>query len=270
MAKALAVLGTGKIFQNGLAPGLEACRSLVYPKYLCDVNASNIPDYMGATKISFEDFPRVFDDPEIAGYVILSPSMFHLDHIKLIAQTGKPILVEKPVGMNMEEAEEVYRHVPEERLLVGWNKRFDPKFLHMKAKMDAWGSELRKVMFYYTDNPQKPMLDNVGYGSFFMDCGGHYIDLALVATNSLPISVTATGIQLDSVLNPYPEIHDVGFIDMEMESGSHAFIFLTRYSVFNRGSDEFVAMSKNREIVHIPSTNELENLGDLDLSYSIC
>ncbi len=85
MALPLAVIGTGRIFRDGSLPGLMKFADRVYPKYLCDVDTSVIPTIGGAVKLDMSDFGRVLEDKSIAGFIITSPSQFHLEHIKLCA-----------------------------------------------------------------------------------------------------------------------------------------------------------------------------------------
>jgi predicted dehydrogenase len=58
--------------------------------------------------------PHVFDSaeelcasPEIDAVFVVSPDALHLPHVLLAAQHGKPVLCEKPLGMNADEVEKM-------------------------------------------------------------------------------------------------------------------------------------------------------------------
>jgi myo-inositol 2-dehydrogenase/D-chiro-inositol 1-dehydrogenase len=78
-------------------------------------------------------------DPGIDAVVIASPDFTHADLALACIAAGKPVLCEKPLAVTAEDARRVVdAEVALGRRLVqvGFNRRFDPGFLDLKASVD--------------------------------------------------------------------------------------------------------------------------------------
>ncbi|WP_084252818.1 Gfo/Idh/MocA family protein [Devriesea agamarum] len=72
--------------------------------------------------------------------VIASPGRYHRDQAIACIQAGKPVLCEKPLAMNPEDAYQVVEaeHKSGGRYLsLGFMRRFDPEYIELKAAMDS-------------------------------------------------------------------------------------------------------------------------------------
>jgi predicted dehydrogenase len=75
--------------------------------------------------------------PELA--VIASPNIFHLSQAILVATSGIPMIIEKPLGVDLSAARELSKILAAQRLYahVGSNWKFHPAFQTIKAWMEA-------------------------------------------------------------------------------------------------------------------------------------
>ena len=139
------------------------------------------------------DVPRWYDnaaalvaDPEVDAVYVATPPSSHLEHVRLVAQAGKPAYVEKPMGRTFAECQEMMAvcqraGVP---LFVAYYRRALPRFLKVKEWIDSGGlGEIRFV----TSTLAQPVGDDLGHswhlsadvsgGGRFVDVGCHALDL---------------------------------------------------------------------------------------------
>lgn len=97
-----------------------------------------------AKKFGFEmcgtDSEKVFSDPEINSVFITTPHHSHADMVVRALNSGKHVFVEKPLAMNPAEMESVKKTLdenPEQRLMVGFNRRFSPHTVAVQDWMRA-------------------------------------------------------------------------------------------------------------------------------------
>ena len=80
------------------------------------------------------DFGSVLGDPEIEAVVLATPHSLHAEHIRLAAEAGKHIFVEKPFTLTKKSAEEAVQACLDAKitLSIGHNRRFLPSLNDMK------------------------------------------------------------------------------------------------------------------------------------------
>ena len=85
------------------------------------------------------DAEAIFSDPEIDTVFILSPSTRHAEQIIQAARAGKHIFCEKPIALDPLRIQEALEAVAVAgvKLQVGFNRRFDPNFRHLKDVYEA-------------------------------------------------------------------------------------------------------------------------------------
>lgn len=87
----------------------------------------------------FDDAPALINDQAVDALVIASPDPTHADLAIACIEAGKPVLCEKPLGVNIEDAERVLRaEVAGGRRLVqvGLMRMFDPQHMALKQAID--------------------------------------------------------------------------------------------------------------------------------------
>src|SRR3954451_673283 len=123
------VLGAGQIAQ---AAHLEACRKAQNTELyaLCDA-AEDLLEPVAAAhqpRVTYSDYDEMLADPLVDAVIVAIADQFHVPMALRAIAAGKHVLVEKPLGVSVEECEDLRRAVDaSDRVLqVGSMKRFDP------------------------------------------------------------------------------------------------------------------------------------------------
>ncbi len=132
-----AVLGAGRIGQVharaiGSVPG-ATLTALAEP---VDAVAQNARRAFGCDIRTMDAIEAASD---IDAVVICTPTDTHADLIERFVRAGKAVFCEKPVDLDAGRVREALRTVEEVggTLMVGFNRRFDPDFMALKAAIDA-------------------------------------------------------------------------------------------------------------------------------------
>ena len=135
-----------------------------------------------------EDYHEMLDDPTIEAVDICAPHYLHYPMTMDALNQGKHVILEKPISMNLEEADRMIEAANELGLwlLVVLNQRFMP--VHRKVKEMLNDGRLGKpfllnanitgdLMLLMNDASHwKGTWDRAGGGAFF-DSGSHIVDL---------------------------------------------------------------------------------------------
>ncbi|MFQ5693190.1 MAG: Gfo/Idh/MocA family protein [Nitrospinota bacterium] len=99
-------------------------------------SAEKAEDYRGRFRgeAAFGSYEEALADPRVGAAVICTPHDLHVEHARLAAAHGVHVLMEKPIGRTLEEADEIIRAVREAKpkaggrcvLMVAENFRFKP------------------------------------------------------------------------------------------------------------------------------------------------
>jgi predicted dehydrogenase len=122
------VLGAGQISQ---AAHFEACRKANNAELyaICDV-AEDLLERMFAVHASrkaYTDYDAMLADPNVDAVIVAIADQFHVPMALKALEAGKHVLVEKPMGVTVEECEELRDRTEATKLVVqvGTEKRFD-------------------------------------------------------------------------------------------------------------------------------------------------
>jgi len=161
----IGVLGCGPIAQFA---HLDACRKARNAELyaLCDV-AEDLLAQMAAIhppRATYTDFRRMLDDPQVEAVIVAVADQYHVPLCKQALAAGKHVLVEKPLGVNVEECEELRHAVRSQGLhfQVGNNRRFDPGIAFaQKFIREEVGPILALKCWYYDSTSRYTMTDNL-------------------------------------------------------------------------------------------------------------
>src|SRR4051794_8802749 len=114
----IGVLGCGQIAQ---AAHFEACRRARNAELyaICDV-AEDLVERMTLIhepKASFRDYDQMLADPNVDAVIVAIADQFHVSAARRAIEAGKHVLVEKPLGVNVEECERLSSAVDESGLV---------------------------------------------------------------------------------------------------------------------------------------------------------
>lgn len=149
-------------------------------------------------------------DPAVAGVIIASSTDTHLDYSIRAAAAGKAVFCEKPLDMDLARARGAASKLAGARLLLAFNRRFDPNFQALKAKLDAGVVGRLESLQITSNDPSPPPPAYVAVsGGLFKDMAIHDFDMArwLLGGEEI-VSVYAAGSCLVD-----PEIGKLGDID---------------------------------------------------------
>ena len=151
----IGVLGAGPIAQIA---HLEACRkgrnTQLYglceaaPDLLARVAAIHRPQR------SFTRYTDMLADPQVEAVIVGVADQFHVEMASQALHAGKHVLVEKPMGVTVEECEALRDAVVScgLTLQVGHNRRFDPGVIHARRFIQERIGGLMSAQFWYYDS----------------------------------------------------------------------------------------------------------------------
>jgi len=159
------VLGCGQISQIA---HFDACRKARNAELyaLCDV-ADELRDKMAAIhepRAVFKQFDEMLADPKVEAVIIGVADQFHVPLARQAVAAGKHVLVEKPLGVSVEECEELRASVRGTGLVfqVGNNRRFDPGIAFAARFIrEEMGRVLAFRAWYYDSTYRYTMTDNL-------------------------------------------------------------------------------------------------------------
>ncbi|GMV91988.1 MAG: hypothetical protein AMXMBFR82_17660 [Candidatus Hydrogenedentota bacterium] len=161
----IGVLGCGPIAQFA---HFDACRKGRNTELYAICDAA--PDLLAKMKaihepqVAYERFDAMLADPNVDAVIIATSDAFHVPLCRQAIAAGKHVLVEKPLGVCVEECEALCEEVRAASLVlqVGTNRRFDPgvTFAHRFIRGEMGG--LMAYKGWYCDSTLRyTMTDNL-------------------------------------------------------------------------------------------------------------
>jgi len=150
-------------------------------KYIVDPRpeaARAFADEVGASVSSAAD---VLADPSIDAVVIASSTDTHLDLCVAAARAGKAIWCEKPLDLDLKrlKAGRAALEPVRNRLLVGFQRRFDPNFRALHERLVAGEIGALESMHVFSHDPGPPPVEYIKTsGGLFKDMAIHDFDVA--------------------------------------------------------------------------------------------
>src|SRR5699024_5575957 len=115
----------------------------------------------------------------VAGVVIASSTDTHLDYCVRAAAAGKAVFCEKPLDQDAARARSHAAELADARLLVAFNRRFDPHFQALKARLDSGEIGRIESLQITSNDPNPPPASYVAVsGGLFKDMAIHDFDMA--------------------------------------------------------------------------------------------
>ncbi|MBP8176396.1 MAG: inositol 2-dehydrogenase [Xanthomonadales bacterium] len=172
---------------------------------VADVAAALAAEW-GTTTTSVE---AALAEPTIAGVIIASSTDTHLEYSLRAAAAGKAIFCEKPIDQDLARARAAGVVLSRARLLLAFNRRFDPNFRALKARLDSGVVGTLESLQITSNDPSPPPPSYVAVsGGLYKDMAIHDFDMARWLLGEEPIEVYAAGSCLVD-----PEIGRLGDID---------------------------------------------------------
>jgi predicted dehydrogenase len=152
--------------------------------------------------------PRAFDSaedlcrsPEVDAIFVATPDCAHLKDVLLAIESGKPVLCEKPMGMNASECRQMVDAARRAKLLLGVAHvfRFERSTANLRERVAA--RQVGRLVFARSEfsypartHPRKWLTDaKMAAGGPIADVGVHCIDALRYIVNDEVVRVTASG-----------------------------------------------------------------------------
>jgi myo-inositol 2-dehydrogenase/D-chiro-inositol 1-dehydrogenase len=174
---ALALLGAGRIGK------IHARNAAAHPdltlKYVVDPVADAAEALAADVGAATATVDQALADPDVAGVIIASATDTHLDYCRRVAATGKAIFCEKPIDLDLARARAAAPALAKARLLLGFNRRFDPHFQALKARLDSGALGKLETLNITSHDPAPPPIAYIKVsGGLFRDMAIHDFDTA--------------------------------------------------------------------------------------------
>ncbi|KMY50995.1 inositol 2-dehydrogenase [Peribacillus loiseleuriae] len=157
---------------------------------------------------------EIFQDDTIQAVIIASPTSTHFDLLKKASESGKAIFVEKPLTIDLNEANEIKGIIEKNHTIcqVGFMRRFDPAYDAAKKRIEA--GDIGDPIYFrgISRDPHAPHEAFIEHsGGMFVDVSIHDFDIARYLMESEVTSVSAHGRVLK-----YPFMEKYGDVDQSL------------------------------------------------------
>ena len=162
---AKAITGDANAKLVAVSDAMPAAAQAIAGQYGCDIRTI---DVIEASK-------------DIDAVVICTPTDTHADLIERFARAGKAIFCEKPIDLNIDRVRACIKVVADTKakLMVGFNRRFDPHFMAVRAAIEAGKIGAVEMITITSRDPGAPPPSYIKVsGGMFRDMTIHDFDMA--------------------------------------------------------------------------------------------
>jgi len=161
----IGVLGCGPIAQIAHFDATRKARNAeLYA--ICDL-ADDLREKMAAIhspRVAFRNYDEMLADPKVEAVIVAVSDQFHVPLSLKALAAGKHVLVEKPLGIEIEECIELGARVEKSNLVlqVGNNRRFDPGVAFARQFIQEQMGPMLALKAWYCDSTYRySMTDNL-------------------------------------------------------------------------------------------------------------
>lgn len=176
------------------------------------------------------DVAEVFAADDVDAVLVGSPTPFHVEQIVAGVRAGKAVLTEKPVALDLASVDDCIAQVggAADRVMVGFNRRFDPGFAEIHARIAAGEIGPLEQLTIVSRDPEAPPATYIPLsGGIFRDMTIHDFDMARFMLGDV-VEVSAVGQHLDPAIEAAGDF-DAAVITLRASSGAVATIINSRH-----------------------------------------
>lgn len=176
-----------------------------------DKNLEFVRDRYGVENL-YHDYREVLEDGDVTAVNICLPNSLHYQACKDALESGKHVLVEKPITLSSKDGKELVELASEKNLTlsVGHIYRFNNALLEIRRLMgqNFFGRPFNMNFTWMNLEPAFPDRDVI------VDLAPHFFDMVNFIFDAWPVRITCTG-------KPYrrKEMEELAYITCEMPSG---------------------------------------------------
>ena len=154
----MGILGCGPIAQFAHLESVQKGRNVALAA-VCDRDeglANRFGTFYDAAHI-YNDYDKMLADPAVEAIVIATSDAFHVPAARKALAAGKHVLCEKPIGLSIEEVEELAQDVKRTglQLQVGHMLRFDPGIQAAHEFVQKEMGEMLALKAWYCDSTHR-------------------------------------------------------------------------------------------------------------------
>ena len=216
---ARAVAGTPGAKLVAIADPVAAAAEAVKAAYGCDIRTID----------------TIEASADIDAVVICTPTDTHADLIERFTKVGKAVFCEKPVDLSLARVKACLAVVAANKgkVMVGFNRRFDPDFMALKAAIDAGSVGTVEMVTITSRDPGAPPADYIPRsGGIFRDMTIHDFDMARwLLGEEVETVQAAASVLTDKKIGELGDFDSVNVI-LRTASGKQAIITNTRRATY--------------------------------------
>ncbi|MBE1706483.1 MULTISPECIES: Gfo/Idh/MocA family protein [Mesorhizobium] len=220
MKPRIAVLGCGYWGSNHIRT-LKALGAL---HAVSDANRARAEGFASEQDCLAIEPDQLFGRDDIDAIVMALPPQYHADLAVRAVESGKDVLVEKPIALTVPDAERAVQAAKDNGrvFMVGHVLRFHPAFETLKGLIDK--GELGEVRYIHSHR--------LGLGKFhtendaLWDLAPHDLSMILAITGTEPVEVRGEGAALLDNLSDFAHLH------MRFPNGLRSHLFTSRLNPY--------------------------------------
>ena len=230
------ILSTAKIGQNSVIPAIQKGEQGEV-RAICSRGAGRAEEVAEKTGIpvAYGSYEELLSDPLIDAIYNPLPNSMHLEWNVKIMEAGKHVLCEKPLGLSVEEVEEMIRVRDRCGVKAGeaFMSRSHPQWADIRRRIDSGEignvRMLQSAFTYYNTNPENIRnIPGLGGGGVW-DIGCYCITMSRFVFDEEPLRVVAC-LENDPVFGT----DRLSSVIMEFPSGQSHFGVSTQAALFQR------------------------------------
>lgn len=194
--------------------------------------------------VVYDTLEQACNDPAVDGLIICTPNYTHFDVVRVAANSGKHILLEKPMATTLPDAFEIKEMAEKYPAIFQIGLQYRYKAMCVEAIHEVLERKsIGEVKLISISEHRFPFLDKVNQWNKFSEYSGgtlvekccHYFDLLNLFAQSRPVKVFATGSMAVNFIdfeyeNRKSDIIDNAFVTVEYENGIRAGFNLCMFS----------------------------------------
>jgi myo-inositol 2-dehydrogenase / D-chiro-inositol 1-dehydrogenase len=187
---------------------------------------------------------------DIDAVVICTPTNTHADLIERFVKAGKAVFCEKPIDLNLARVKACLEVVKKHKgkLMVGFNRRFDPHFGAVRAAIDAGKIGDVEMVQITSRDPGAPPAEYIKVsGGILRDMTIHDFDMARFLLGEEVATVFASAsVLVDPAIGKLGDYDSVSVV-LTTKSGKHCTISNSRRATY--GYDQRVEVHGSKGVV---------------------
>lgn len=191
------VIGAGNFSRLTALPCLRKTNA----RLACIADVDSVSGAHAGGKFGFErtttDSRTLLSDPQINTVFVLTRHNVHAKMVTDALEAGKHVFVEKPLCLDLAELQQVraaYDRAGDRQLLVGFNRRFSPHALKVKALLEGRAEPICMSMMVNAGEvpPDSWVHDLQVGGGRIIGEGCHWVDLMMFLVGAPVVRVSST------------------------------------------------------------------------------